>query len=699
MRIACACACLIWTIFAAAPGAASEFATIIADEIVYSAADKTFVARGNVVATWQNEQFKATEISYDGNLLKAVGPLEFSDEKGSTAIADYGEISTDFRNALLDGVELLLEGRIQIDAEKLERDDGRYLRLSGAMATACRVCREGSPPLWHFRARSIVHDAESDQIYLRNSRFYIGNTPILYFPWMRIPDPSVTRTSGFLFPTVEFSDDVGIGLATPYYVTLGDHADMTFTPELTTRSHQALAIEYRRRFRTGQTELDASIAFDDSDSPRKRWHIGSTSEFSFDNEFEIEATGQRVSDPDYLKDHDISSKSKIENEIRIERRRPRSVFEATATEFEFLDGLPPSSGSPLLVQDVRWKKNLETGAYGWRTSLEAGAASYRNFQVEGSDDNEVVRTFARLATNRSWEFANGIRGSVSGELLAKAYSFAASPVDDITYANPNLAAELRWPWIRKSDGKREILEPLLAVAWSPRKQARNSNLDSALVEFDDTSFHSFSRFPGIDAAEQGVRMNYGLRYAMRTPGNLNSDVFVGRVYQREPAEQFGAGSGLDGKHSNWAAALDLEVSEQFSFRQKILVDNALDPLKSDAILRLASNEYGISVQRSWEKSEFAENIDGATNHWLAKAEYPLAGNWSGSIGIKYDANKYSERRLDFNFNYAHQCLDVRLFLSHRLPSAELTRAKTSLGLSVELAGFGEGTAGSSDACG
>ena len=699
MRIAIACACLIWTILAATAGVANEVATVIADEIIYSAAERKFVARGNVVATWRNEQFKASEINYDGKLFRAQGPLEFRDEFGSSVIADYGEISADFRNALLNGVELLLEGQLQIDAEKLERDDGRYLRLDDAMATACRVCREGGRPLWHFRARSILHDAENNQIYLRNSRFYIMNTPVLYFPWMRIPAPSVQRSSGFLFPTMEFSNEIGFGLAVPYYLTLGDHADMTLTPELTTRSYQALALEYRRRFRTGQTELDASIAFNDPDTPLNRWHVNSTSEFSFDNGINISAMGERVSDPDYLSDYDISSKSKIENEIRIERRQPRSVFEASATKFEFLDDLPPSSGSPLLVQDLRWKKDIGTDALGWRTALEAGVASYRNFQVLGNDDNEVVRTFARLTTSRDWAFSNGMRASVSGELLAKAYSIAARPNADSAYANPTLSAELRWPWIRTSNRKREVLEPVLAVAWSPRKQVRNSNLDSILVEFDDTSFHASSRFPGIDAVEQGLRVNYGLRYAVRASESLNSDFFIGRTYQREPAPQFRAGSGLDSKHSNWAAALDFEVSEKFSFRQKILADNDLNPLRYDAILGLDLNDYGVSVQRSWEKTGFNENIGGATNHWLVKTEYPLAGNWSGSINVKYDVNKHSDRRLDFNFNYAHQCLDVRLFLSHQLPSAGLDRTKTGLGLSVELAGFGEGTASSSDACG
>ena len=699
MRIANACACLTWAMFAAISGAADEVATVVADEIVYSAAEKKFVARGNVVATWQNEQFKANEISYDGELLKARGPLEFSDEQGSSIIAEYGEISADFRDALLEGVELLLEGRIQIDAEQLVRSDGRYLRLDGAMATACRICREGSRPLWHFRARSIVHDAENDRIYLRNSRFYIGNTPIFYFPWMRIPAPSVERASGFLFPTLEFSNEIGVGLAVPYYLTLGDHADMTFTPELTTRSYQALAVEYRRRFRTGQTELDASIALNDPDLPFRRWHINSTSEFSLDNEFKIKATGERVSDPDYLEDYDISSKSKIENEIRVERRQPRSSFEATVTEFEFLDESPPSSGSPLLVQDLRWKKDFGTGAYGWRTALEAGVASYRNFQVKGGDDNEVVRTFARLRTSRDWAFSSGVRASVSGEVLAKAYSFAALPDADIGYANPSLSGELRWPWIHGSDRKREVFEPIIAVAWSPRKQVRNSNLDSTLVEFDDTSFHVPSRFPGIDAVEQGLRVNYGLRYASRNPGKLNSDVFVGRTYQREPTAQFRAGSGLDSMHSNWTAAFDFEVSEKFSFRQKILADNDLSPVRTDAILGLALNDYGVSIRRSWERSGFAENFGEATNHWLVKTEYPLAGNWSGSVGVKYDVNKFSDRRLDFNFNYAHQCLDIRLFLSHQLPSAGLDRTKTGFGLSVKLAGFGEGTAGSSESCG
>ena len=125
----------------------------------------------------------------------------------------------------------------------------------------------------------------------------------------------------------------------------------------------------------------------------------------------------------------------------------------------------------------------------------------------------------------------------------------------------------------------------------------------------------------------------------------------------------------------------------------------MSPVRIDAIIGLALNDYGVSVRRSWESSGFAENVGEATNHWLVETEYPIVGNWSGSIGVKYDVNKYSDRRLDFNFNYAHQCLDVRLFLSHQLPSAGLDRTKTGVGLSVELAGFGEGVAGSSGSCG
>ena len=146
-------------------------------------------------------------------------------------------------------------------------------------------------------------------------------------------------------------------------------------------------------------------------------------------------------------------------------------------------------------------------------------ASYRNFQVKSSEDNEVARTFARFKTSRDWAFSSGVRASVSGEVLAKAYSFAAPSDADIAYANPSLYGELRWPWIRESDRKREVLEPVIAVAWSPRKQVRNSNLDSAIVEFDDTSFHVSSRFPGIDAVEQGLRLNYGCATRRGSPGS------------------------------------------------------------------------------------------------------------------------------------------------------------------------------------
>ncbi len=55
----------------------------------------------------------------------------------------------------------------------------------------------------------------------------------MYFPRLRLPDPTVDRQTGLLVPKLINSSRIGNGIKVPYFIALGDHADVTLTPFVT----------------------------------------------------------------------------------------------------------------------------------------------------------------------------------------------------------------------------------------------------------------------------------------------------------------------------------------------------------------------------------------------------------------------------------------------------------------------------------
>jgi len=118
-----------------------------------------------------------------------------------------------------------LDQQLQLAAHQINRAEGRYSQLYKVAVTSCHVC-DDRPPLWSIRAERVVHDTEERQLYFTNATLRLRDTPIFWLPRMRLPDPSLTRATGFLIPSLRTTDQLGTGLKTPYFIRLGDHRDV-----------------------------------------------------------------------------------------------------------------------------------------------------------------------------------------------------------------------------------------------------------------------------------------------------------------------------------------------------------------------------------------------------------------------------------------------------------------------------------------
>ncbi|MGA0925124.1 MAG: LPS-assembly protein LptD, partial [Lutimaribacter sp.] len=136
---------------------------------------------------------------------------------------DTAQLDTLFANGLLRGARMILDQQVQMAANRIDRVDGRYTQLYKASVTSCRICTDNSTPLWQIRARRVIHDNEEKQIYFEDAQIHLKGTPIFWLPRLRLPDPSLKRASGFLFPSTRQSSRLGAGVKIPYFFALSPH--------------------------------------------------------------------------------------------------------------------------------------------------------------------------------------------------------------------------------------------------------------------------------------------------------------------------------------------------------------------------------------------------------------------------------------------------------------------------------------------
>ena len=75
----------------------------------------------------------------------------------------------------------------------MNRVNGRYSQLYKTAVTSCRICNDGTPPLWQIRARRVIHDQVENQLYFEGAQLRVKDVPIFYLPYLRLGYQSETN--------------------------------------------------------------------------------------------------------------------------------------------------------------------------------------------------------------------------------------------------------------------------------------------------------------------------------------------------------------------------------------------------------------------------------------------------------------------------------------------------------------------------
>ena len=191
-----------------------------ANDITIYEAENKIVATGSVIFDQGDEQ----------RITGAKGTWNYRSKLGTF------EDSTGFTNQTNDGTV------IYFTAERVERVGLNEVVITKGQFTAC----EEAVPKWSFTAAS-ARIKKNDRLRLKGAKFRIKNVPVLIVPFASIPIKEKDRSSGFLTPTIGYSQRKGLRLSTAYYRTLGDSADVTLRADVYTGRGLGYGMDLRTR--------------------------------------------------------------------------------------------------------------------------------------------------------------------------------------------------------------------------------------------------------------------------------------------------------------------------------------------------------------------------------------------------------------------------------------------------------------------
>ncbi len=299
--------------------------SLIADSVQFDPKSGLFIASGNVQVFSGRKLLKTNSIVYDqrNGVLSVPGPMTLT-EGDLVTRAQRAELDKDLRNGLIEGAELLIQQQLQLVSKKMHRQNGKFKILDKAVATTCVICENNPTPIWRIRSRRIIHDEEAKHLYFEKATLDVLGVPVLFLPNLRVPDPSMRRAAGFLVPNFKQSNTLGYGVEIPYYLPLGNHADLTLNARAYTKDSFLLNPQYRRELKQGQFEIDGFFTIADSLTERdNRSSLNVNGLFQLKGEIDLEFGIEVASDRAFRDDYGVGIKNK---DIVVRRLNKHIVF-------------------------------------------------------------------------------------------------------------------------------------------------------------------------------------------------------------------------------------------------------------------------------------------------------------------------------------------------------------------------------------
>jgi len=684
--------------FSSLSAVAENITNLIADEIKINQAGE-LVASGAVTVWYEDRKVTASSITYASQNDKLIirGPIRIIDNQSTMILGDQAELSEDLKVGIIKSAKIILGYQVQIAAAKVLQKDARYSEAFNIAATSCHVCLNKTP-LWQIRAKKIVQDKFEKQIYFEHAQLRVLDIPVFYLPFMRLPDPSLKRATGFLAPKLKTSSVLNTGIKIPYFIRLNKHKDFTITPFYSPKT-KTIEYRYRQAYTSGFMLIEGALTRDALIPNKNRGYILSDTSLILQNGYNLGIQLQAVSDPSYLFEYDFAQLDRLNTKLELSRSMRYQNSEVKLSNYHSLRENENNATQPTLVAEGAIESRLNPDMIKGEIGLEANflkSYRYSDLNNDGPDSDTLVdgydTTRLSLLSNwdHGWEIANGIILHFENEFGLSQY-YVQQHADIGPKATRMFgvgAVGLRWPWYRiNSNGGIGVVEPQIQLVRSVSSNSAVPNDDSTQVEFDEGNLFRLNRAPGLDLIENGSRLNVGLAGSQFMDSGSNLSWKIGRVLRSEALSTFPSGSGLSNSISDWLLATNFQQKNGIELINRALIASDGVVTKSETSLKVNRNQHQIRATHVelTKDSNISQNqsLSSVTLEW----NYNLNSNWRSDSKFQFDSNIGRLSKLELGLRYENECVNVDLSSSRSFSTSSTLIDKTDFTLSVELTGF------------
>ena len=560
--------------------------TFTADQVEYDRDRSMVTARGHVEAWQAGRVVRADQMTFnrETGVVVATGNVVLMEPDGQVMFAEYTELSRDMSEGIMKSVRGILEHNGKLAANGMRRSNGLLNELARVVYSACDLCKDDPtrPPLWEIEAASAVQDTEHKTIEYRDAVLRMDGIPVAYAPFFWHPDPTVPRQSGLLPPLLGNSSSLGAFYGQPYYWVIDGQSDATFTPMVTTRTGVVLDSQYRHRFNDGTLFMNLSTGYE---LKSLQASVAARGQFAIDDTWRWGFDVNRASSSQFVLDQHIllglaGDANILPSNIYLEGFGEGSYSRFDVRAYQGLTTEISTARLPVVLPRYTYSFIGTPDSLGGRLSVDTGV-----FNVIRSDGTNTRRANLTLNWERPfqgeygdlWKITlHGDSAAYDASLLNKQPNYAIRHNIDTAQAQPDLAVDFSWPWMRDS-GRwgTQLIEPKIQLIVSPRtgdsQLAKIPNEDSLSFEFSDANLFGFNRFLGVDRLEGGTRLNAALHGAWYLGGTL-LDGLVGQSYQTGTDNLFPVVSGLHDSVSDIVARASFTPSPWLDLTYRTRLD-------------------------------------------------------------------------------------------------------------------------------
>jgi LPS-assembly protein len=662
--------------------------TFTAGSVEYDERNDIVTARGGVEAWQEGRTLRADRITWNRRtgIATAEGNVVLIEPTGQVFYADRAELNDGFR----DGVVRNLAGRLQENARFVaaggRRTGGILTDMARIVYSSCDLCPNDPtrPPLWQVRARLGTHDSENLRIRLRDASLDLWGVPVLWTPYLSMPDPSAPRQSGFLTPSFGYSRRLGAFLEVPYYWATDESQDLTLSPLLSSGQLPHLGASWRRRFNAGEMAISGSVGDRRGTSTREErgigGHIFARGIFALDENWRAGFNVNRATSEDYLRTYRYEAPRVLPSNAFLQGFWGASGYaRVDVRAYQGLRSLDDTAVTPFVLPNayVEW-----TGRDGWGGAWTLDAGAFSILRRQGTDTRRfATRAAYDLPLFDSFGGAWTLRGQADWLAYAADDLQLAPNFADVTSAsgvrgNVRLAVDWRLPLIRDAGPLgHQILEPRVQFVGGPSTglQRRLPNEDSLDFEFTDANLFALSRFGGRDRMEGGTRVDAALRGAWLLPGGRGVEALVGRSFRLAGTRSFEPGTGLERSASDWVGRVSAQPLEWLDLTAR----GRFDGERLDT--RLLDGTATVSLGRVTLAGGYLQSFPSpaltpirARREVSAGVTARLTDTWRASAFGRYDLDLGRGVAAGFSATYEDECLVFDLRFSRRFAEDPVT---------------------------